>query len=471
MSHNWKRWSVWPSVFPANKKSLVTIAPESRTFLFEDGVEYTVLVSGENDDEPFYHAPSVFTTYTVSAKDGVLQFTHNFPAEQEYYIRLCRGEEKVSDFAVYALESDLYSLRPLKGDLHSHTHRSDGLHDPAELFGYYREMGYDFQCLTDHNRYYPGGEIDEVFAGVKLGITHVQGEEVHTPDSTVHIVHAGGKESVADIYIYDRERYEREMIIYREQVPANIPENQRERYAEAMWSCDRIHEAGGIAIFPHPYWRCGSNKCFNVCDTLSHALLTSGKFDAFELVGGMGIHGINRAVALWQELRIQGYDIKVVGSSDVHSLAAKDFPYHFTVCFAKENENNAIIDAVKNGWSVACEMSGKADEKEFRAYGSMRLVAYTQFLFLHYFPRLQQLCKGEGVSMRQYAMGRVDAATVETQTAQSADFCDRFFGRKPHPTPDTETLAFEKRWRERHLQSPPTKGSRLTSSKGVTRQI
>ena len=466
-----KRWNVWPSVYPTAKECLVTIIPESRIFLFEDGAEYTVRVNGLNDDDPFYHAPTVFTEYTLVAKDGILQFTHTFPTEQEYYIRLLKGEDKVTDFFVYALEADLYTLRPLKGDLHSHTHRSDGTNDPAELFGYYREMGYDFQCLTDHNRYYPGGEIDEVYADVKLGITHVQGEEVHTPDSTVHIVHAGGKSSVADIYIHDTERYEREMATYRAQVPAEIPEKQKERYAEAMWSCDRIHEAGGIAIFPHPYWLTGTNKCYNVCDPLATALLKSGKFDAFELVGGMKVNGINRAVAMWQELRLAGYDVKVVGSSDVHSLDAMDFPYHFTLCFAKENENDAIIDAVKNGWSVACEQSGKEVDLEFRAYGSMRLVSYAQFLFLHYFPRYRRVCLGEGVSMRQYAMGLVDAATVEAQAVQSTNFSDFFFGRKSHPTPDADMLAFEKRWRERHLQSPPTKGSRLTTSKGCTRQI
>ncbi len=472
MLPNPQKWNVWPSVYPTGKECLVTIAPESRIFLFEEGASYTVYLSGVNDDEPWYHAPSVWTRYDLTAKGGVLQFTHTFPTEQEYCIRLCREDvdNKIAELALYALDEDLYALHPLKGDLHSHTYRSDGTNDPAELFGYYREMGYDFHCLTDHNRYFPGGEIDEVYAGLKLGITHVQGEEVHTPGSTVHIVHAGGKSSVTDIYIHDGDRYAREMVEYRKQVPAEIPEKDRERYAEAMWSCDRIHEAGGIAIFPHPYWCPGKNHCYNVSDALTEAFLKSGKFDAFELVGGMKVWGINRAVAMWQELRIKGHDIKVVGSSDVHDLTVMDFPYHFTVCFATENENDAIIEAVKNGMSVACEMSGKEYEQEFRAYGSMRLVSYVQFLFRHFFPRQQRLCQGEGVSMRQYAMGHVDAKTVELQAAQAADFRDRFFGRKAHPMPDAAMLDFEQRWRERQLQSPPTKGSLIKTDK-VTRHI
>ncbi len=466
-----ERYTVWPRVIHAGTPTEMTIIPEARLFLFPEGAAYTVYVSGVNDDEPWYHAPTVWTPYEVEAKGGVLRFTHTFPTEQEYQIRLYSGEEKIVDINVYALESDLYELRPLRGDLHSHTYRSDGKCDPAELFGHYREMGFDFQALTDHNRYYPGGEIDEVFEGVDLGIAHVQGEELHTPGSTVHIVHAGGKSSVTEIYIHDRERYEREMVEYRKRVPAEIPEKQRERYAEAMWSTDRIHEAGGIAIFPHPFWRPGHNHCYNVCDDLTRAFLKSGMFDAFELVGGMGRHGINRAVALWQELRAEGYDIHVVGSSDVHDVTATDFPWHFTVCFAKENSNDAILEAVKNGMSVAAELTGVEYEREFRAYGSFRLVSYTQFLFRYYFSSLQRICQGEGIAMRNYAMGVTPAATIEAQVAQTRDFCDRFFGRKAPVLPTAEMLAFEDKWRARHMQSPNTRGSLIESADSKPRQM
>jgi hypothetical protein len=275
---------------------------------------------------------------------------------------------------------------------------------------------------------------------------------------------------VAEIYCKDPKRYERELEACRARVPAEVPENQRERYAQAIWSTDRIHAAGGIAIFPHPFWRPGSNRCFNVCDDLTRAFLKSGMFDAFELVGGMGVHGINRAVALWQELRAEGYRINVVGSSDVHTLNAKDFPYHFTVCFAKENTTEAILEAVKGGWSVAAELSGKEYEREFRAYGDFRLVSYAQFLFLHYFSELQRICQGEGVAMRRYAMGYTPASTVEAQVAQTADFCDCFFGRKAPVLPDAEMLRLENEWRAVHMDGPASKGS-LAFLEIPTRQI
>ena len=38
----------------------------------------------------------------------------------------------------------------LRGALHTHTTRSDGKGDPAEVLRLYRDRGYDFVALTDH---------------------------------------------------------------------------------------------------------------------------------------------------------------------------------------------------------------------------------------------------------------------------------------------------------------------------------
>ena len=37
-----------------------------------------------------------------------------------------------------------------KGNLHTHTTWSDGMHTPAETAKHYRSKGYDFLALTDH---------------------------------------------------------------------------------------------------------------------------------------------------------------------------------------------------------------------------------------------------------------------------------------------------------------------------------
>lgn len=40
--------------------------------------------------------------------------------------------------------------RFFRGNLHCHSSRSDGLREPGEVVGAYRDAGYDFLCLSDH---------------------------------------------------------------------------------------------------------------------------------------------------------------------------------------------------------------------------------------------------------------------------------------------------------------------------------
>jgi hypothetical protein len=146
------------------------------------------------------------------------------------------------------------------------------------------------------------------------------------------------------------------------------------------------------------------------------------------------------------------------------------FPHQFTVCFADDNSEEPICNAIKNGLSVAVEATGTEYERHFRAYGSYRLVNYAQFLLQNYFPKLARLAEGQGVAMKAYAMGQAPAALVELHATMVKDFRLRYFGRKAPSLPSNEIIDFENRARERHLQGPITKGSVIDSDK-ITRQI
>ncbi len=466
-----KNYQIYPSVMEANKEMEMVIVPAERVYLFHEGQEYTIKIYPVDGDETCYHTPTTRTVLTATAKDGVLRFTHTFEGEQEHLIQLELNEKRIWETMVYSLFPDLLDLVPLRGDFHGHSHRSDGKRDPAALAGHYREQGYDFFSLTDHNRFYTGGEYDEVFGDVKTEFVRVPGEEVHSPDSIVHIVHVGGAYGVANEYIHDREAYEAKIAAYETRVPADLPEQYRGRYARAMWATDAIHAAGGLAIFAHPYWRPG-NRIYNVRDDFAKRLLTSGMFDAYELVGGMGQVGINRSVALWNELRAEGLRISVVGSSDVHGIEkAGTFPHDFTLCFAKSKDPADIVAAVKAGHCVAVEAQGADYNRQHRCYGSLRLVSYAQYLLNHFYPHFQRIAQCEGVAMRQYAMNEAPAALVELCAVQAADFRARFFGKKPPVLPDAAMLAFEEKWRARQIEEGPiTKGSAIDGDV-VTRQI
>ena len=82
-----------------------------------------------------------------------------------------------------------------RGNLHTHSTRSDGHLDPAETVGWYRDNGYDFVALTDHfvRRY--GYRITDTTSMRGDGFTTLIGAELHAPRTEVgnlwHIVAAG----------------------------------------------------------------------------------------------------------------------------------------------------------------------------------------------------------------------------------------------------------------------------------------
>ena len=204
-------YAIRPAVVLAGKKTEMTVLPCERIFLFREGEEYELTIIDRDADEVNYYKPTTHKKLTVKASGGVLKFDYTFEGEQTHCIKLAKGGKLLCDLFLFSVYPDLYELTPMKGDLHSHTYRSDGKRDGAAMASHYREQGYDFYVSTDHNRYYPGAEVNEVYEGVKLGLVHIRGEEVHAPGGMLHIVHAGGRESVADIYVHDRERYNREL--------------------------------------------------------------------------------------------------------------------------------------------------------------------------------------------------------------------------------------------------------------------
>jgi hypothetical protein len=75
----------------------------------------------------------------------------------------------------------------LKGNLHAHTTLSDGLLAPQELISIYRDLGYDFIAITDHDYLVPQnywGSIPEgdgdflVFKGIELEFPPLQYQHI-----------------------------------------------------------------------------------------------------------------------------------------------------------------------------------------------------------------------------------------------------------------------------------------------------
>ena len=93
----------------------------------------------------------------------------------------------MTDFAAFTAPG-----RFLKGNIHTHTNRSDGRLPPDEVVARYRAAGYDFLSITDHFLPSYGFPITEAAAD---GLTMILGAELHAPRTEMselwHLVAVG----------------------------------------------------------------------------------------------------------------------------------------------------------------------------------------------------------------------------------------------------------------------------------------
>lgn len=433
------RYMCFPSVVEVGKETKVTIKPRDISRVFRNDKEYELRVIGFREDMPSYLSPNI-PNCDFSISGGCLTFNYTFKSEQEYSIRFCEKGCKETRISLYAVESDLYNLRALKGDFHSHSFYSDGADGLAMTPADYREEGFDFFALTDHNRMYTSKMAAKLYEDVPIALNIINGEEVHTPGSSLHIVHIGGNYSVCDKYISDPVGYEKAVESI-EKTLTHIPEMYRKRTAMAHWACNEIHRAGGIAIFAHPLWRPNID---NVSKEFCDILFSEKIFDAFEVFGETGQRNNNLQLAIWQEQILKGNHIPVVSSSDSHNhnFYSTDFARRFTIVFAKSNTTKDILDAVRSGRCVAAEIP-RGDNDEIRIHSeNFRYSAFAHFLYENYFSETYRLCMCEGILMRRYAEGE-DVAEILAKTYGTVEsFYRQYYGLSEIKTIPEERLEF-----------------------------
>ena len=428
-----RQFIAYPTVIEAGKTSEITVIPLRGKHFFKEGKEYGVFV---HPMTRYRSLPEDAPDAVAKGRKGLIKFRHEFDHEGEYEIRFTMDnwngpmECKIS---VYALEKDLYGLRPLKGDLHAHSNRSDGRCDVAEVMADYRRYGFDFGIMTDHNRYFGCEEAIEAYKNADLDFTILRGEEVHTPCAgypKLHIVHLMGKKSVDKIYVKERDRYEKEVA----EIEKTLPKDEYSHMlAMAKWACDNIHKAGGLAVLPHPFWCPPSDPIYNVATPVLKRLFESGWFDVYEICGGMRTHGINLSVAYFNDLRANGFKMPTVSSSDEHATIGDPkmrYGNLFTLVFAKDNTPEAIYDAVKNGYCAAVEYIPDEFQREYRVYASFRFTMYARFLIDNYFDRTRFICEPEGEMMMEYYLGVPGAKeALDALKGRTTRFYEAFFGR------------------------------------------
>ncbi|MGI6536789.1 MAG: PHP domain-containing protein [Caldicoprobacterales bacterium] len=108
-----------------------------------------------------------------------------------------------------------------KGNLHTHTTRSDGAYSVEECIDAYRKRGYDFLCITDHRKYFQGYESEDFIV--------IPGTELHYHDDEL------------------RKAFHITGINIKKEIPTDDT-------CKPQYIIDLINEAGGIAVMAHPAW-------------------------------------------------------------------------------------------------------------------------------------------------------------------------------------------------------------------------
>lgn len=447
-------FDVTPSVVLADKKSKISIKGNGDYYRFYDDVEYKVTVCAKEFpdceiDEDFtlggYEREPIF----VYPSNGVIEFEYEFKEEQEWEIVVCASPEQKKHlnktrlsyegvwdltemergavFCIYSLKEDLYSRYALKGDMHVHSSGSDGKQAPETVCAAYRREGYDYLALTDHHVYESSVRAKKRFEEFDSNMTVYCGEEVHNKYlGRFHVVNFGGKYSVNEIILQDRQKA-KDIVKNEAKNISGLSGRDAEEVAWYKYITDEIRKSGGISIFAHPYWT--DRHCYNCPTKIAVEVFKRGYFDAYEVLGGCTPTENNLQAALYYQMRAEGLEIPITGSTDSHSAyehGVSGFSNYYTIAFAKDRES--VSEAVCDLYSAAVEcLPGES----IRVTGPFRLVKYAQFLIHNYYPIHDRLCSASGTAMLLYFNNKDESLKplIESLEKEVEKFNNNFFGR------------------------------------------
>ncbi len=415
-------FEIWPKVVPIGRETVLHVrSPYPHKFVKEGAAFGICIFPMEGLGHPWTErtaAPEVFRV-----EGGELRIPFTFLAEQEYLVEIRPAvlnekggfdaaeyeKGKTIELRVFALEADLFAKRPWKGDVHMHSHCSDGREAPGFVAASCRKIGLDFMAVTDHGRYAPSIEAQEHYSNVPVDMLICRGEEVHPPENPVHMIHFGGSESINDKMRDDPEGYARAVDVYEQKVQGVSDPALRRHIASCCWVFDQIRQAGGLGVFCHPYWKV--REGYHIAGGVTSWMFENQPFDAYEIIGGYYKYEADSntiQVARYNEERAKGRHVPIVGVSDAHGCAASDlFGWYYTISWSEELTREAVSEGIRQGWSVAVEMM---EGEVPRAYGPFRLVKLALFLIREVFPIHDALCDAEGEAMFAHLRGEASGA-------------------------------------------------------------
>ncbi len=208
----------------------------------------------------------------------------------------------------YTIRFEFKFRRLLRGDLHTHTLASDGVHSVEELAIKAVRNGLDFLAITDHNQMVSSTVLPKI-----AGVTLIPG---------VEWTHFNGHANFLGVdKPYDSPFY------------ANSVDEVRSRFISAR-------DRGALITINHPFEEIARFQFdFNALP-----------YDCLEVWNGPMRDSNLKAVGLWQQLLVSGKKVPVSAGSDYH----RDTPFIFlggpTMCvYAMSRGSADILDALRCG--------------------------------------------------------------------------------------------------------------------------
>lgn len=208
------------------------------------------------------------------------------------------------------------SLNWYKGNLHTHTTLSDGVHTPDEVIEIYRAKGYDFLALTDHRRL----SMPETVRGMLMtgGVEF----DYMLDDECIHIVGIGLR---------------------------SAPELNPPMCGQcAQQAIDAINAHGGFAILAHPSWSMNT-----LAGTLP--LRDLGAMEIFNSTSDAPWNPVRGDASQFVDLTYtRGKYTPLVASDDSHSYTG-EHTRSFTWVNARELTLDSILEALRAGRMFASQ--------------------------------------------------------------------------------------------------------------------
>lgn len=235
-----------------------------------------------------------------------------------------------------------------KGNTHTHTLNTDGRDVPYDVAKWYREKGYNFVVVTDHEYITKIEPLNDLL-GRTGSFLVISGQEV-TDTSEGKPIHSNG------------------LGLTKVVMPSKLPN----KVESLQKNIDNIRAAGGIPQLNHPNfgWALSATEIRQL-----KGLRLMEIYNGHPMVNNLGGGpGFPSAEAIWDELLTSGMTIYAIGDDDVHQLHSKGEAIEalpgqaWIYVRAKELTSTAILIAIDNGdfyASTGVELTEyKADKSE-----------------------------------------------------------------------------------------------------------